>query len=292
MIQGLVMDLAAKPQAGLLVFAADPKSDAITAMAVSDAHGRFELLLPRQRHHFGVFSSRLGPSRWTARGPTRFDLVVAPIWAGADGSPDAAAGAFAPISVEAARLVRGRVVDEVGAGLAGVRIEATRPSQTMATATVSGSRGEFALPVLAGQSELRAQAPGLKLLSSTQRDGRLIIVLTVAAEVQRVTVSAGRVLRFNPADSIDPEYTPPAPVRAWLLFAYGLCPRSRPLKAHERRALKKYWYLDVLRRAPPNPASITTADCTPADLHQQLPPFTINVQGFLTWLEPTGREGD
>jgi hypothetical protein len=112
-----------------------------------------------------------------------------------------------------------------------------------------------------------------------------VIVMGIAADPQRVTVTDGRVLSFRPSDSIDPEYSPPAAVRSWLQYAYGICPPRFPLKAHDRRGLKKYWYLDVLRSEPPNPATISTVNCTTAASYELLRASTTTLLGFETWVE-------
>ena len=110
------------------------------------------------------------------------------------------------------------------------------------------------------------------------------MVMTVATEVQQLTITPGRVLRFRPADSIDPEYTPPTAVKAWLQYAYGICP-SAPLTWYEKRALKKYWYLDVLRSEPPNPASVSTTSCTTPSAYQPTSVPQASVGGFDIWLD-------
>jgi hypothetical protein len=279
---GQVVDQAGKPVAGLLVFAADRRTDGIEAMAITDQQGKLQLALLPGPHNFGVFSATLAPLLVGSRGPAAFQLVVGPLRAPAGGAAGAPAVTF---DAGGPRVIRGRVVDELGVGLRGVFIEALPGSGALKTATVSDARGTFALPVPGGPCHLVARAPGLKLMSSQLDRGRLLLVMTVAAEAQQLVVSDGRLLRFDLRDSIDPEYSPPAPVRAWLLQAYGICPNSSPLTARQRQALRKYWYLDVLRQPPPSPATISTADCTPAHLHEVLPPETVRVQGFVTWVE-------
>ena len=177
-----------------------------------------------------------------------------------------------------ASVIRGRVVDESGQGLAGVRVEGIRPTGTAAAVAISGPNGVFALAVPGGETRLDAYAPGLKLVRSSVPSGaagrgagrsRVLLVMGVAADIQNIVVTEGRVLRVRPQDSIDPEYSPPAPVKAWLLFAYGICAQTRPMTRAQKRALKKYWYLDVLRREPPNPASIAGGNCSPPSLYDQ-----------------------
>jgi hypothetical protein len=283
LFDGQVVDQAGRPAVGLLVFAADRRTDAIEAMAVTDPQGKLRLSLLPGPHNFGVFSAKLAPLLVSSPGPAAFQLVVGPLRAPAE----VAGGATTPVTLEAGgpRVIRGRVVDELGVGLRGVFIQALPASGALETATISDARGTFALPVPGGRCALAAQAPGLKLMSSQLDRGRLILVMTIAAEAQGLVVSDGHLLRFDLRDSIDPEYSPPAPVRAWLLQAYGICPNTSPLTIRQRQALRKYWYLDLLRQPPPSPATISTADCTPAHLHEVLPPETARVQGFVTWVE-------
>jgi hypothetical protein len=282
LFSGRVVDQAGRPVANLLVFAADRRTDGIEAMAVTDRQGKLQLPLLPGPHNFGVFSATLAPLLVSSPEPATFQLVVGPLRAPAELSEGAT-----PLTLEAGgpRVIRGRVVDELGVGLRGVFIEGRPASGALKTATLSDERGTFALPVPGGRCALAAHAPGLEVMSSQLNRGRLILVMTIAAETQRLVVSDGHLLRFDLRDSIDPEYSPPAPVRAWLLQAYGICPNTSPLTIRQRQALRKYWYLDVLRQPPPSPATISTADCTPAHLHEVLPPETVRVQGFVTWVE-------
>jgi hypothetical protein len=281
-VSGRVVDPAGNPIGGLMVFAADAETDALVAMTISSGDGHVELTLPRRRHNFGILSPRLGVARLRTRG-AEFDLVVRrlPPDEGSGPPPDAHAEW---LTWPRAALVRGQTLDETGAGLAGVRLEVVRRSGIVSSAIVSGAGGAFALFLPAGDSWVRASAPGLKPTQITRQDGRLTIVMAVAVDVQNVTIGGGRVLTFRPADSIDPEYSPPAKVRSYLAFAYGICPSTGPLKAYEKRALKRYWYLEVLRSEPPNPATISTTTCTPAS-HYEIPKGQVNVGGFETWRE-------
>jgi hypothetical protein len=283
LVSGVVVDLAGEPVREVMVFASDARTETVVGMTVSGAAGEVALSLPRRPHNFGVMSATIGVVRLTPRGPGRFELVTAPL----PRPPATPATPDPGTTVEAPRafVLRGRVVDEGGGGLEGVRIESVRPAGSVATAALTAVGGQFAVMVPGGRSTVRALAPGFKLARSAYKDGRLIVVLAIAAEPQRITITSGRVLSFRPADSLDPEYLPPAPVRAWLQYAYGICPHSGILKAHERREMKKYWYLDVLRREPPNPASISTVNCLPPSQYQQLPPGQTMSQGFEVWVE-------
>jgi hypothetical protein len=276
-----VVDGEGRPLAGVIVFAAD--TTRVIGMAVSDGDGGVALPAPRPRYNFGLLSPVWRLGGLTPRGRGRYDLVAAPV------SPAVGDGrVVARIEAGRAEVQRGRVVDETGSGLAGVRLEAVRGSGAVASTTFSGEGGRFALVVPGGSYGLRASAPGLEGKSGDRKEEGVVVVMGIAAEVQTISVTQGHTLSFRPSDSIDPEYSPPAPVRAWLQFAYGLCPSSFPLRAHEKRALKKYWYLDVLRREPPNPATISTVTCSPPSAMDRLPRGQTSVHGFEIWEETAG----
>ncbi len=266
-IAGTVMDMTGRPVDGLMVFAADARTDAVAAMAASDAAGKVQLVVPQGRYNFGVVSPAFGVTRLVPAGPGRFELVVARLPPSAVDGTDAAEPAA---SVESPRgfVLRGRVVDETGVGLDGIRLEAVRESGAPIATVWSGADGTFAVAVPGGRTRLRATAPGFRSARSAYQGGRLVVVMAIAAEAQQMTITEGRVFTVRPGDSIDPEYTPPAPVRALLRFAYGICTSASPLRARERRALKKYWYLDVLRREAPNPASVSSVTCTSPTAYQ------------------------
>jgi hypothetical protein len=274
-IAGTVVDPAGKPLPAVMVFAADASTDAMAAVATSDAAGKVEMVLPQRRYNFGVLSPRFGLIQLTPRGPGRFELVVAAL---PPNLIDAAAGEpAARIDAPAGFVLRGRVVDETGVGLTGVRLEAARDTGAVLATVFSGADGSFALAVPGGRFRLRATAPGLSAVRSAHQNGRLVVVMAIAAEAQPLTITDGRVFSVRPGDSIDPEFTPPAPVRALLRFAYGICNTATPMKARDKQALKKYWYLEVLRRSPPNPATISTVACTAPSAYQpgSLPGTTI-----------------
>ena len=282
-ISGTVMDMTGRPLDGLMVFAADARTDAVTAMAASDAEGKVQLVVPQGRYNFGVLSPIFGVTRLVPAGPGRFELVVARL------PPKVVDGAATEpaAQVDAPRgfVLRGRVVDETGVGLDGIRLEAVRETGAAIATVYSGTDGTFAVAVPGGRSRLRAIAPGFRSVRSAHQGGRLVVVMAIAAEAQEVTITDGRVFTVRPADSIDPEYTPPAPVKALLRFAYGICPGATPLSARDKRALKKYWYLDVLRREAPNPASISTVTCTPASTYQPGSFPTTTLGNFDIWTD-------
>jgi hypothetical protein len=279
---GAVIDAAGNAVAGVTIFAADASSDVVAAIAVSDAAGKVRMTLPRRRHNFGILSARLGLRRLISHGHAHFELVITPL------PPNIGVAPAEPCArVDAARafILRGRVVDETGAGIEGVRVEATRQAGAVLATAFSTTGGAFAMMVMGGETQLRVWAPGLKAVSSAFQRGRLVVVMAVVVEPQVVTITTGHVLKIKPSESIDPKYTPPANVRAWLQYAYGICPSPTPLKAYEKRGLKEYWYLDVLRREPPNPATISTVTCMPPAAYQPMPVPQTTLGGFDIWME-------
>jgi hypothetical protein len=285
-VVGQAIDLAGHPLPGLLLFAADAETDTLVAMRMTDRDGRVRLTLARRRHNFGILSATLGVVRLRSRGPDRFELLLGDLPGRETPGADPGAARF---DSPRASIVRGRVVDESGAALPGVRLDVLRRTGSVASSILAGRGGEFALFLPGGESWVHPSAPGLRLVRTARNGANLILVMGISAELQSVTIG-GRTLTFRPQESIDPEYTPPAAVRALLAFAYGICPATAPLKAHEKAALKKYWYLDVLRAAPPNPASVSTASCVSPSQYE-LPPGQVAVGGFELWREGALRGG-
>jgi hypothetical protein len=276
-VSGILRDQAGRPLPGVMVVSADNRTDQVVGLARSDEAGAFTLPVPYPRFNFGLLSPTHRLFGVHPRGGRRFDLIAAS-WPPA-GPSDGVDRHVPRIELPRVSIVRGRVRDETGAALAGVRIDAVRPLGTPVTTAFSREDGQFAIIVPGGALAFRASAPGLLPVRSVWRAGRLELEMSVAAQTDTVTITTGRTLTFRPADSIDPEYTPPAPVRAFLLFTYGICPSSTPLLAHERRGLKRYWYLDVLRQTPPNPATISTIACTQPSAFQ-LPRDRTTYGGF------------
>ena len=289
-VAGQVTDASGRPLPGVVVIAVDPARETIVRMATADHRGDVRMPLPPRPHLFGVMSSQLAVDRLIQRGADAFVLVLKPLPA-AGGAPPAR-GTEAPVFRSAtAALVHGRVVDESGRGLAGVRVDGLRATEwsrddqgefrargVVVSSALSGADGVFVLALPAGDTQLQARAPGLKLVRSSVRPserpgrtGHAALVMGIDAEVQSIVIRDGHTLRVRIEDSIDPEYTPPAAVRAWLQFAYGICSATTPLAAGQKRALRRYWYLDVLRREPPNPASISATDCVPAPSYDPTP---------------------
>jgi hypothetical protein len=268
-VVGQLRDRAGVPIAGVIVFAAQDGTDQISGFAVSDAGGRITLQLPRLRHNFGVLSSSHGVASIVHTGLASFVMELRPL---AQTLPQRDARTL-PLDLAEARVIRGRVTDETGRELAGVRVEVIRDASagvvTTTAVTMTDARGRFALGLVSGRFQLRAGAPGLKLARGARRGDWIEVTMAIDAQTEQVSVSqGGHVLRFRLDRSLDPEIFPPAPVRAWLCTSYGIVVRSRIPTRAERNRIKKYWYLDLLRNPPPNPAKVTSwnaASCVPED---------------------------
>jgi hypothetical protein len=289
-VAGTVTDTANRPLPGVVVIALDPARETIVRMASADERGQVRMPLPPRSHLFGVMSASYAVDHLVIRGAADFVLVLRPL-PGPAGAPPAR-GTEAPVFRSArAVLVHGRVIDESGQGLAGVRVDGLRAtdwspdeqgqmraSGVVVSSAISRPDGVFVLALPAGDTQIQARAPGLQLVRSSVRPseqpgrtGHVALVMGIDAQVQTIVIRQGHTLHIRIQDSIDPEYTPPAAVKAWLQYAYGICPTTAPLTAQQRRALKKYWYLDVLRREPPNPASVSASDCVPAHGYTSAP---------------------
>lgn len=288
-VTGTVTDAANRPLPGVVVLALDPGRDTIVRLATADERGQVHMALPPRSHLFGVMSASYVVERLVIRGAADFVLVLRPLPEPAGAPP--ARGTQAPVfRSPRAVLVHGRVTDESGQGLAGVRVDGLRATEwspneqgemraigVVVSSAISRPDGVFVLALPAGDTQIQARAAGLKLVRSSVRpsepgrSGHTALVMGIDAQVQSIVIRQGHTLQIRIQDSIDPEYTPPAAVKAWLQYAHGICPTSAPLTAQQKRELKKYWYLDVLRREPPNPASVSASDCVPAHAYTSAP---------------------
>lgn len=153
-------------------------------------------------------------------------------------------------------LTAGMVVDEGGAPLAGVRIEAFRGGTSARTAVGWSDReGRFELLLPRGDHAVTAWSPGLGTARVSGSPGALRLVMSVKATTEAVTVRAsGHVLRFDPNDSVDPPFVPPAPVRAWLRFRYDYSTCEIARIGARRKPEQAYWWMRVLESEPMNPA--------------------------------------
>jgi hypothetical protein len=260
-----VADAAGRPVSAV-VFAADTVSDVIVAVAHTRSDGSFALQVPSRKHFVGIFGARWRILTGVKTGPDTMMVTVAP----ADIIAPNPADTRLPIDVLVGQktagtpqILRGRIADETGAPLAEVAVEATLPDGKVAGRAFSAADGAYVLPLMAGRYGLTARAVGLKVGRATRLGRRIDMVMSVAGEPQTVRIFQRHVLTFRIGDSIDPEYTPPSVVKAWLSYAYNVRTSGEPLTAAQKRRTKKYWWLELLRYAPRNPAAL--ADTAPYD---------------------------
>lgn len=251
--RGVVLDREGRPVAEVSVFAVAAGTSRLVASAVTDARGRFEMSLPPQPHELGVMSPvwRLGGFQKRADGES--ELRVWPAFfkgnlAQAVGRPAARVQVLVPPvddpNLPDARVVvgasigqlAGRVVDETGSPLPGVRIVGIDPrTGSPVTVAVTDREGKYTLLARAGGLQVSVAATGLAVKRATRpAPGKLDLELAIAGEPEVVTIYSGHVIRFRMEDSIWPEYHPPPAVQAWLRFAYGIrspptCSENRPL---------------------------------------------------------------
>lgn len=242
-LAGDVVDPLGRPVAQIEVFAVFAGGSRVTAAVATGRDGRFALSVPRRAHDLGVLSPVWGLRRVEERGPNLARLHVTPVFfkgalAEALATPQVTTGVVvrpldAPdaVSFEGPTVgkVTGRIVDETGAPLPGVRVLAVNPrTGNPVTATVTDKEGNYRLVAPAGGLQLRVASAGLMLVRVERRtEGRLDFVLTVDAAPEAVTIYTGEVLRFRMSDSIWPEYHPPPEARAKLLLDYGIATPPR-----------------------------------------------------------------
>lgn len=233
-VAGEVVDRHGRPVAEVSILAVPEDGARVVATAVSGPDGRFRLILPRQPHRLAVLSPvwRLVGLAPTGSGAVR--LRVTPVFlrgtlAEALARPSGAVEVVAqpldgaPADGPSVARLTGRVVDETGTPLAGVRVLALDPGTGAPVAvTVTDREGRYELVTRAGAVQVRVAAAGLKIATARGDGRRLDLVLAVEGEPETITIFTGRVLRFRMSDSLMPEYHPPPEVQARLRADYGI----------------------------------------------------------------------
>jgi hypothetical protein len=294
-IEGRVEAADGRGVPGIWVLALPAEGGAVSAAGQSDGQGRFRLVVPGRRHHLGVASPGWQVARIerTPAGLTRLQLrpvfasraeLQAALARSAGGAPWQAIGL--PPTGEFA-LVRGRVLDPVGAPLPGVRVIVVDARGRPTAATFTNQAGEYTLLAPAGDVRVHVVAGGFKVRQTSGTAHGLDFVLEIDAAMETISVSTGHVLRFRASDSSWPEYVPPPAVAAWLRFAHGInldggCPTPPAIANQPRgaavsptavggtgrppscpvsvavRGKQKWWWLRLLESPPPNPASLAS----------------------------------
>jgi hypothetical protein len=171
----LVTDEEGRALPGETVVAVDAGRQVILSLAVCDEAGRTEMILPEQSTAFTVMSPRYRVARLIARGPRERTLVLRALPA-----PSGTGPSKAPVvRTQPPILIRGRVVDEGGRGLAGVRVDGVRATEWKKTeagmrakgvvisSVLSDFGGSFTLPIPSGDIQIQPRAAGLVLVRST-----------------------------------------------------------------------------------------------------------------------------
>jgi hypothetical protein len=306
-VSGSVVNTNGHSVPGVGIYAVDAKGALVEGWARSDNDGLFRLRVPERVHDFAVMSpmwllasfQRVDDRhiRITVRPAFRDDprqiVQQAQGWLPALARPRGAHGS-ATASVTygpSVGMVEGDVADETGMRLPGVRVLAVvgQPG-SLVNVTETDGQGRFTLVTAAGHNRLVLYSPGLKPASARHTlDGRLEITMTIDADLERLTVRNGRILRFH-MSSVWPEILPPPEVAMELRWTYGIdvnrnfCPGdlkttgvgwnprnsiatvgitcTNPVKcpatAWQRQCqIPKYWWLRILQSEPPgNPAHI------------------------------------
>lgn len=275
-----VRDSRGEPVVGIAVSAFDEVSDVVTGIAVSDENGRATLMLPARPHKFAVLSDSYGIQALDATSARSFRLTLIPHPPEPEDDTRKRAPAVV-VRLSQAGVLRVKIVDESGKPLAGVLVEAIRPSGSTARTARSNRDGTIEMALLGGAVRVRPYAPGLKLVKVKRQPDAIELTMGIDAAGDEVRiVEKGHVLRFRMDDSVDPEYIPPPQVAAWLKFAYcidynrklqamasscmsgwrpipdtgygvPLVPSSVARRCHPEA---KYWWLHLIRTVPPNPA--------------------------------------
>ena len=320
-LRGVVQTPAGKPAPGVVVFAIDRESPELRGLGRSAEGGRFRMALGPRVHDFGIMSPDKLLVGFERTGPNAVRLTVTPAFPETNpltalnkvdrsivayvfpyerrpsGSAPTIPSSPGPASIG---LVSGKVTDERGAALGGVRLVAIDDRRNRLVAvTQSNARGEYTLATLAGPTRLMPYSPGL-LLHSVRRGGPSVFnfVLSVDPNPEELTLRSGRKLSFRLTDSLFPEVMPPAKARAVINLDYGIdmdscfCPGDlinspAPSTAQYRDAclwssnepcsrpsrcpltiwarqckLPRYWWLRMLQQSPPNPTLLESPQNT------------------------------
>lgn len=286
-----VRDTRGMPMASVMVFGVDAATRRLAVVGQTDQLGRALLAVRPREHKFGIVSGTLGIVRFTVRGKNAIDLVVAAFRREADDrSP--VDGSCLPFNPQKITFLPGRVIDQTGAALAGVRVTAVaRESRRIVGETYTGRGGEFSLGLPAGQLEVCALSQGLRMTGVTARPPNSIdFVMSVNTPTETVRIVSGNeIITFRMDESSDPEYVPPPKIDALLRARYGtslndkilwgiiaqdeggpdgVASSWRPLDSRgsyptpptslaiRRNVLTKYWWLRLLQTAPANPARL------------------------------------
>jgi hypothetical protein len=180
-VRGRVVDEAGAPVSGVTVFAVDWGTGAIGARVPSDTAGAFCLAVPRRRHQLEAD----GPGWWLLRrealgGELRLVMRRQPPLAGR-----------AEVAVSAGGQTGGRVTDESGAAIRGVRLTLVDGQGRTVAVADSDRDGRFGAAVPPGRYALLLFAPGLTMHAlASAGPNRWRITLAVEAGLDTVRIEA------------------------------------------------------------------------------------------------------
>lgn len=194
----VVMEGGGGGVSGVTVFAVDERTRNVSGWATSGAQGRFVVHVPGGANRFSAVAADYTMVRVEKLRRGKLRIVVQ-----LQGQPHATPSASLSVRGhgESLEVVGGRVVDETGVGLSGVRLMLIT-SQGQRVAMVSTSAGgTFEAAVAPGPHDLLVFAPGLQLqdLAETGRN-RWTITLAVAGGVETVRIEAD-----GPGDPDNPD---------------------------------------------------------------------------------------
>lgn len=301
-VRGRVTDPLGRPIANVIIYSVDERNR-LSGRTRADREGRFEMTLPPGKHLFGVASPRfkvlvfehdarhigivlgaqavdLSPPDFAPENEVAALDFASPLPASKPALPSA--GEIAPeLSLG---VVSGRVIDETGVPLAGVRVFAVASAgEGVPAVAFTNAEGRFWLAASEGKYRVLVRAMGLKIARIERpTTTTLEVTLAIDAQPQYVRTYDGRVVKFQIDNTIWPEYLPPVELRGILYWYYGVHPNAfarcpsgfssgataMPNSMRDGRhqewvcpisrwvylgGLKKFWWLRLLESPAPNP---------------------------------------
>jgi hypothetical protein len=218
-VRGQVVDEAGRAVVGATVYAVDGRDGTVTGQVASGSEGRFVVgVAPRRRHRFYADAAdwSLVRSEKTAPGEIRLVMRRKPSMIVA-GQGELAVVATAGTLARSAggtspnELLSGRMLDEAGHGLGGVRLILRTPAGQTVAEVDSGRAGDFVAAVQPGRYRIQMFAPGLRAVKQAEAGpNRWLITLGIAAGVESMHLHEDR-------PATDPD-NPVASDRARLTF--------------------------------------------------------------------------
>jgi hypothetical protein len=196
-IRGEVVDERGAALAGVTVYAVDAREGTIAERVESSGQGEFVVAVPRgRRYRIEAEGSAwaLGHIEKVPPGRVRLVMTRQPGPAPTGRAELTVVGTGTPSGRPAGETVAGRVVDETGAGIHGVRLSiGDLGGRTVAVVDTAGNGG-FSTSLAPGRYALLTFAPGLRL-QTVELIGpnrwQLTLGIAAAAETVRIQTPAG-----------------------------------------------------------------------------------------------------